>query len=178
MIVTCKACGRRYSFDQAKMAGRQSATVACLGCKAPIAIVAESPGDQTQRLAADANLIPAHSKVPDGSLSRPAGRRVSLAVLDGKDSGRIFTIEGTSAVLGRGDADIVLDDQEVSRQHARVEIHGARIVLRDLDSTNGTFVDEVKIAETEMESRSEFRIGGTRLMLIVAEVGADPEKTP
>jgi pSer/pThr/pTyr-binding forkhead associated (FHA) protein len=42
-------------------------------------------------------------------------------------------------------------------------------VLRDLGSTNGTFVGEERINEKEMENHAEFRIGRTRFMLILAD---------
>jgi len=48
------------------------------------------------------------------------------------------------------------------------------VVLKDLGSTNGTFINDQKIAQTELENRAEFRIGGTVLMLILAPV-AEPD---
>jgi pSer/pThr/pTyr-binding forkhead associated (FHA) protein len=105
----------------------------------------------------------------------PSDRRLSLAVLEGKDSGRIFLIDRPRMVLGRGESDIVLNDTEVSRQHACIEVHGARVVLKDLGSTNGTFLNEVKVSQGEIENRTEFRLGGTRLMLILTETQSDLE---
>ena len=75
--------------------------------------------------------------------------------------------------MGRADADIILDDGEVSRHHACLEIHGAKVVLRDLGSTNGTFINDTKITQTELENRAEFRLGGTRLMLILTDTESD-----
>src|ERR671917_228652 len=47
------------------------------------------------------------------------------------------------AVLGRGDqADIVLQDTFASSQHARLAPHGEVVVLEDLGSTNGTYLNE------------------------------------
>ena len=71
-------------------------------------------------------------------------------------------------------ADIALDDGEISRQHACIEVYGRRIILKDLGSTNGTFVDENKISQVQVENRSEFRIGASRLMLILTQEGTDP----
>ena len=177
MVVACSACGKRYKFDETQLRGRQVAEVPCPNCKASLHVKMDVPGDRTQRLDIDANLIPTHLEVPESSLRLTPGRRISLAVLEGKDRGQIFVIERTTAILGRGEADIVLDDSEVSRQHARIEVHGGRVVLRDLDSTNGTFVDDIKVTEAEIENRGEFRIGHTRLMLILAETESDPEET-
>jgi predicted Zn finger-like uncharacterized protein len=142
------------------------------GGDAPARAAAEATaaaGDQTARLPADAGLLAAPGHVDAGPLQMPAGRRVSLAVLDGPDLGKIYRIERPSVVLGRGGADVHVEDAEVSRNHARLEMRGGRAVIRDLGSTNGTFVNDVKVAEAEIEDRGEFRIGRTRLMLILAE---------
>ena len=178
MIVQCGGCAKRYKFDGAKLQGRDSATLRCPNCQAPITISAPDPGDQTTRLDADANLVPKSGPVRGGDLAMPMGRRLSLAVLEGKDSGRIFPIDQPRVVLGRGDADVVLNDGEISRQHACIEVRGPRVVLKDLGSTNGTFIEEVKIAQQEIDNRAEFRIGGTRLMLIVTETEPDLEPVP
>lgn len=49
---------------------------------------------------------------------------------------------GHGATLGRGDVEIVLEDPFASTQHARVERQGGAVVLEDLGSTNGTFLNE------------------------------------
>jgi hypothetical protein len=175
VIVACPGCAKRYKFDPAKLAGRPSATLRCPGCQATITVSAPEAGDQTMRLDADANLLPQSAKVPGGDLAMPTGRRLSLAVLEGKDSGRIFPIERPRVTLGRGESDIVLNDSEISRQHASIEVRGQRVVLQDLGSTNGTFVNEVKVAQAELENRAEFRVGGTRLMLIMTDTEPDLE---
>jgi hypothetical protein len=138
---------------------------------ADAAAAAAAAGDRTSRLAADAALLAAPGHVAAGPLEMPAGRRVSLAVLDGPDLGRIYRVESPSVTIGRGGAEVQLEDGEVSRQHARLEMRGGRAVVRDLGSTNGTFVDDVKVAEAEIENRGEFRVGQTRLMLIMTDEG-------
>jgi len=176
VIVTCGGCAKRYRFDVAKLQGRPSASLRCPGCGASITVSAPAdPGDRTTRIDADANQIPTSSKVPSGDLNLPLSRRLSLAVLQGKDSGRIFPVDKPLVVLGRADADVVLNDPEISRQHAAIEVHGGKVVLKDLGSTNGTFVNDVKITQTEIDNRAEFRVGGTVLMLIMTETEADLE---
>jgi len=65
--------------------------------------------------------------------------------------------------LGRGvDADIRIDDAGVSRHHADVII-GSQAVLRDLGSTNGTYVDGVKIREANLRDGATIRLGSTTL---------------
>jgi serine/threonine protein kinase len=105
------------------------------------------------------------------ALRLPPGKRLSLAVLDGPQRGKTIPMEKPRLVLGRtgGGADVELNDGEASRTHAVIECHGQRILLRDLGSTNGTFVGESRIIDSALQDRTEFRIGRTRLMLIVAD---------
>ncbi len=108
-----------------------------------------------------------------GGLSLPPGKRVSLAFLSGAREGEVFVLSRPTALLGRSGgragADIELADPEVSRAHAVVECHGSSVVLRDLGSTNGTFVDETRIDESPLEDKGEFRLGSSRVMLIIAD---------
>jgi len=104
-----------------------------------------------------------------GGFELPSDKKYSIAVLDGKASGEIFAITKTRTTLGRAGTDIVLDDPECSRQHAVLEILGARATITDHDSTNGTFVDGKRVDKADLENQSEFRIGDHVLMLIITE---------
>ena len=98
----------------------------------------------------------------------PKDKSVSLLVMEGPLKGKSFPINKPQVSLGRTKADIVLDDTKVSRTHCVVEVHETSGVLVDLDSGNGTFVDAKKVASCELEHLSEFRIGGTAMMFVVA----------
>ncbi|MCK4836597.1 MAG: FHA domain-containing protein, partial [Candidatus Aminicenantes bacterium] len=50
--------------------------------------------------------------------------------------------------------------------HLAIEIRDNKIFLRDLGSTNGTFINEKKVSITEVKDQSEFKMGQTTLMLI------------
>lgn len=103
-------------------------------------------------------------------LELAAGKRYSLAVLQGAATGQIFSIGKPRVILGRAGADLNLDDAEASRQHAAVEILGDHAILRDLGSTNGTFVDLQRIQQHVLTNQAEFRIGSHVLMFIVTDV--------
>ena len=65
--------------------------------------------------------------------------------------------------LGRGsDVDIRVDDPGVSRHHAEILL-GREVVLRDLGSTNGTYVDGVQVGEVVLRDGAVVQLGGTRL---------------
>ncbi len=105
-----------------------------------------------------------------GAVELPKDKRFSLAVIQGAATGHIFQITKTRTTLGRAGADIILDDPEASRQHACVEILGDHAILRDLGSTNGTFVDMDRIEQQVLNNQMEFRIGSHVLMFIVTDV--------
>ena len=68
----------------------------------------------------------------------------SLLVTGGPLSGHELVVE-SQLVLGRGDADIVIDDPEISRRHALMSTRDGAIEIEDLDSLNGTWVNEHRI---------------------------------
>jgi len=105
-----------------------------------------------------------------GAVELPKDKRFSLAVIQGAATGQIFQITKTRSTLGRSGADINLDDPEASRQHAAVEVLGDHAILRDLGSTNGTFVDMERIEQKVLNNQNEFRIGSHVLMFIVTDV--------
>ena len=99
-------------------------------------------------------------------LRLPADQRLSLACISGPDSGRIFEIDKPRVVIGRANADIVVADIQCSRQHAAIEVMDEHIFVVDLNSTNGTYVNDQRVNRAELDNRTEFEIGTTTLMLI------------
>jgi predicted Zn finger-like uncharacterized protein len=100
----------------------------------------------------------------------PANKKLSLALIGGTNPGSIYPIVKPLTIIGRGEVDVVIQDVEASRQHAQIEVGGDRIQLRDLNSTNGTFVNDDKIAVADLDNHSEFRIGTTVFMLIITDL--------
>jgi two-component system, cell cycle response regulator len=95
-----------------------------------------------------------------------------FTVMAGTDFSRVFLLEKTETVLGRSDkADIQLDDERVSRQHLKLSLvkSGAQkndpthVVLTDLNSTNGTFINGVRVSAQELRNGDKVKIGNTIL---------------
>ncbi|MFN8091544.1 MAG: FHA domain-containing protein [Vicinamibacteria bacterium] len=105
-----------------------------------------------------------------GLLQLPRDKRFSLAVIQGAATGQIFPITKTRTLIGRSGADINLDDPEASRQHAMLEIVGDVTLLRDVGSTNGTWIELERIEQHQLQNQQEFRIGSHVLMFIVTDV--------
>ena len=68
-------------------------------------------------------------------------------------------------IVGRGsEADIQVNDSGISRKHLSINIDN-KIVITDLDSTNGTFLHEERIGAIEADESIELRIGKTDLKI-------------
>ena len=75
--------------------------------------------------------------------SRRAGR---LVYKSGPEHGRSVRLRrGVNRIGQAGDNEIVIPQDTVSRRHAEIEVTGGEAMLRDLDSTNGTFVNDVAV---------------------------------
>ena len=187
MIISCSSCGSRYKFDEAKLGDRPKAKTKCAKCGATIEIENPLLGAMTL----PPSFVPAAPAPPKGrddpdrtgnatitgsklhrmgAIELPKDRRFSLAVIQGAGTGQIFQITTSRTTIGRSDADVNIDDPEASRQHASVEIVGETAILRDLGSTNGTFVELDRIEQQALNNQMEFRIGSHVIMFIVTEV--------
>lgn len=191
MIITCDSCYARYRYDEARFVGKRVKKVRCTKCLAVFEV--ENPAfsprsasslrddvEETYIRLADETGVPKKerattAKRPMPNLDRPApeelalpnGFQLSLAVIAGPAAGTIFPIEKPRVVIGRQDADIVLEDPEISRNHTAIEVAGERVTLIDLQSTNGTFIGEDQIRQAPLGHQQEFSIGGSTLMLIM-----------
>ncbi len=100
---------------------------------------------------------------------RATGRRLRTArllVVDGADRGKGFAMEKTRCVMGRsGVCEMVLADRSVSATHAEIEAVEEGWVLRDLGSTNGTFIGDVRVREVVLPLGARFRVGATTLQI-------------
>lgn len=96
--------------------------------------------------------VRAMSQVPTQPPPRP--RQYELTVHQRDSTSTVELIPGSSLLIGRtAEADIVIDDSSVSRQHARLFI-GSRIELEDLGSSNGTTLVRDEHAEVEESTAS------------------------
>ena len=77
----------------------------------------------------------------------------------GHQPGSRYDVTG-GATLGRGDVEIVLEDPFASSQHARIERQGGAVVLEDLGSTNGTYLNEELLSGPQpLHAGDRVRIG-------------------
>lgn len=101
--------------------------------------------------------------------------RFEFVVRSGKEVGRTVALStGQTIVLGRlKGCDVAVDDEAASRRHCTIMARESVCVVADLQSANGTFVNERRIATTELEKGDKIRIGST----VIELVGANVEQT-
>jgi serine/threonine protein kinase/uncharacterized membrane protein len=101
-----------------------------------------------------------------------------ILVLDADQTMRAVTMKPQGLTIGRGaDNDVVIDNPSVSRRHARVDFDGTSYEVTDLDSTNGTFLANVKLLPGVpglWTPEKPVRIGNTWLRLQRASQPARP----
>jgi pSer/pThr/pTyr-binding forkhead associated (FHA) protein len=99
------------------------------------------------------------------SLIMPEKAQVKIAVVQGLKPGAEYEISRPLMTIGRlgGGADIEIDDPEVSRLHCSVEVRRDSILLQDLRSKNGTFLDGSRVFAAKIDETSRFKIGSTVL---------------
>jgi FHA domain len=90
-----------------------------------------------------------------------------LIMRSGPTPGAAFTLEGDQLTIGRDSAnEIVINDAEVSRRHARLTFQGGKYVLEDLGSTNGTFVNGQRLAGPRVLKAGEVVSFGEQIVLV------------
>ncbi len=106
--------------------------------------------------------------------------QIIITVLAGPEQGHVFKIARPTTTMGRSNTcEVVITDPLVSRQHCQILLGMGGITLKDLGSTNGTFLNGVKVNESPLRNQDVISVGGTRLRFAV-EVTKDEtdSKTP
>ncbi|TQJ60428.1 S-DNA-T family DNA segregation ATPase FtsK/SpoIIIE [Arthrobacter sp. SLBN-83] len=97
---------------------------------------------------------------------------LALTVDSGAAAGTVVRLQRGSYSIGRSGTRIVIPDPELSREHARVVVTETDIMLVDLDSANGTYVNGERIRSTVISTDSSIRCGQSNLSLVFAELPA------
>ncbi len=192
MQASCGQCGAKYTLDDAKIAGHARVQFKCVKCghttvvdrgatspapagaapgaakPTPIETQAVSPlpsfasGGKSHQSAA--TMVSS-----DAGLYLPGDKVITVSVIAGPAKGQTHKMTKARIVMGRSGADFDINDPEISRWHAAIEVKGEIIRLRDLDSTNGIFLDDERVRVAELSHLSEFRIGSSVLLITVTQ---------
>ena len=156
-LQVCPNC--RKSSDASALAARDPR---CPHCHQPFGLA-----NQTLPLSEAAISTMLSGKVQGGDLD--SARRYALVVVAGQSPGEVIPLQKARVTIGRSGCDIVVNDPELSRQHALIAISGSTARLEDLGSTNGVFVGEERIDQIELTDRSEFRVGSHEFVFVISD---------
>lgn len=103
----------------------------------------------------------------------PRKGRAFLMVSTGAAAGTVFPVTEASVLIGRSlDAQVSINEQAISNEHARLEQEGATFTLRDLGSTNGTYVNGQRLVEAVVLAGGDsIRMGSTTFTFVTRESG-------
>lgn len=85
-----------------------------------------------------------------------------LLTLEGEEKGKIYEIKTPSTLIGRKYGNILIKDEMVSKKHAQIDIISEDIFyIKDLASTNGTYVNGKRISYQRLEEGDKIKVGNT-----------------
>jgi pSer/pThr/pTyr-binding forkhead associated (FHA) protein len=98
-------------------------------------------------------------------------KKVTICVTKGRSVRTTHRLTKPRASIGSvgGRADMQIDDPGASPLHCAVAITENGVRLYDLDSANGTYVDDEQIHQVNLENRSTFRIGSTEFVVSIIQ---------
>jgi two-component system cell cycle response regulator len=103
-------------------------------------------------------VVTAISRITD----RPLGKEACLVVIYGDELGKKYNLNTPSVVVGRSSkCDIQIDQESISRNHSKIVNTGKSILVRDLGSTNGTYVNDELVEEYILRDGDLIKIGRT-----------------
>jgi hypothetical protein len=168
MNVQCHACGQVQPVADDVFGNQDVLWLNCAACGQAMRIV--SPTLRTLRMETTAQVaspVMAELNADGRELRLPEGQQLSLKVVEGEEKGTVFPVNKARMLIGRGNADITLNDLTASRLHCALEVSDQEVFLRDLGSSNGTLVNDQPIAVASLRDGSTFRVGMHVLQLVI-----------
>jgi diguanylate cyclase (GGDEF)-like protein len=91
--------------------------------------------------------------------------RPYLIVLAGPNVGEMYPVVGAESFVGRGaNANIRLDDDSISRGHARIVVDGKNVRIEDLGSANGTVLNGKRVTGAPLRDGDKIQLGATTIL--------------
>jgi hypothetical protein len=179
MRLRCTHCEAQIDLDDAQTRGRKFLQMRCWMCgRSSLFDVAKPDPDASTFIAEPfapldsplgvARVIDSLSQKA-ATLDLPAGKLITISVVAGSSLAAEREMTQPLLTIGRlgGGADFEIDDPQVSRLHCAIEVKTDTVFLRDLRSTNGTYLDERRVVSACLEHKSEFRIGASILRVSI-----------
>jgi len=94
------------------------------------------------------------------ALPLPPRCRLGVEIIAGPDRGTSIKMSTGRLIIGRSDADLVLDDPKISKKHAVIEAFSSnKIFIRDLASMNGTLVNGEQVSQKKLSDGDVIQLG-------------------
>jgi pSer/pThr/pTyr-binding forkhead associated (FHA) protein len=189
MRVNCPRCGAKLDLLDENFANQGRVQMRCWMCTSIVSIDSPSTesGPPTITVApqkkSKASIMGA-LKLQTTTLALPRDKIIKISVIAGPSQGAECELSRPLTTIGRmgRNADIKLDDPEVSGMHCAIEVRRDAILLHDLNSRNGTYIDRFRVVAARLEPASQFRIGSSVLHVSVIpktnETRESPAETP
>lgn len=101
-----------------------------------------------------------------------------LVMKTGPTPGKAFSLDKSEIIIGRDvNNDVIINDSEVSRKHARLTVQADSYVLEDLGSTNGTFVNGLRLTGPQLLRPGDTISLGESVTLGFEALQYDPDAT-
>jgi hypothetical protein len=102
-----------------------------------------------------------------------------LVMHSGPTPGKVFPLDGDLITIGReAGNNIIINDAEVSRKHTQFIFQGGKVIVSDLGSTNGTFVDGQRLTGQQvLQSGQIISLGEQISLLFETVIQVDPNAT-
>jgi pSer/pThr/pTyr-binding forkhead associated (FHA) protein len=101
-----------------------------------------------------------------------------LRGVSGATFGKTFAVVGTMVIGRQNDSDIPVPAEEISRHHARLQVTADGVLVEDMNSANGTFINDKRIQNGLLKPGEELRLDTVRFMLVAPGMDAKQQATP
>jgi pSer/pThr/pTyr-binding forkhead associated (FHA) protein len=189
MRVVCPDCGAKLDLEEAQLhaQGSESLPVRCWMCTRKLVhheLTSNDGGPPTVAIPAvreersRASRLDKSLSSDSGTLALPQDETIKILAVNGRSQGAEWQLSRPLVTIGRlgGGADIEIDDPRVSRTHCAIEVRQDVILLHDLSSRNGTYIEDRRVLAGQLTDKSQFRIGSTFLQVGVLSLAAAREK--
>lgn len=98
--------------------------------------------------------------------------RLELSEVEREPDGKVVDLDGERVLVGRArDCGLRILTDAISRKHCVLAMVGGRWIAQDLDSSNGTFINGVRVASGELRQGDELRLGekGPRFVVVALD---------
>ena len=100
-----------------------------------------------------------------------------LRGVSGATFGKTFALTGTMVIGRQADSDIPVPAEEISRHHARLQVTADGVLVEDMSSANGTFINDKRIQTGVLKPGEELRLDTVRFMLVAPGMDAKQQAT-